>query len=831
MSGRLLIPTLIPEWAFSPPPALNECESTRSLSRESSSQLKPTYHGIIESNVESIVSHIKPLISPIENESRRNINEFNLGSSIGYGQFGKVYKARFQKNIFAIKSIAKKPWNSQQYSMNQTMRQIKLWRQRGGGYSITGDEAVMMMNVQKCRWEIYILSKLRSNYVVQLQKCLDSPVSRSIWIVNEWCSLGELEWKRNSSDEIPLQWSQLLGSCNNVLTFVEKALQDLTEGLAYLRTQGCIHRDIKPSNILVDSREKILKISDFGCAILLPQALPFQDEWLPECFQVELNKIVGTPAFIAPELCQFGNPGADDVRDGFKLDVWSVGVTLYGLLYNELPFYGESEFDTYHKVMHKDLKHLLSGNKINDLIIGKMLEKDPQVRISTETLYESEVLCKRTPPRRQDKTKTITTAAAAAAVDKKSPTDRLPTGMQKFFAKFLKLKKKPKNKKNSILSTSKNSSGNINSPTDVIPTSDVTFSGPSPSPRPSPLPQNDDFSEPSLESSLSTFEEPVRVSDLFKQDSAPLNTQESLPPSSSGVVESPPSRFESEPRRVDEYGLPKSKENSHRIIGNVLSSPRTECSGLDDADEVLDYDDEPRRIDTCDLPQPHDYPVHSRQMSTELSEIPSSHGSFELKTPPELSKRTHSHQPSNSDRQTSRDISFINYSQPSFQVSTPEDSQDYNHYDTSVPSKQPSFQLSVPPDIIQERSPQPTNLTLQHSSGSKKLHRHQPNTSISTSSSSPIRIPTPMKALIHMGNSPVKEDPTTTPPTTNNDGSPPRDYDQIHRGNSLAHSKDISNFQNYIVHRGNADALPQDRHKSVLTEDLIEKYLNYADNS
>ena len=156
-------------------------------STSSSSQIKPTYNAMVELHTEAIATAIAPFVTNIVTESHRNINGYTLGSSIGYGQFGKVYKARSQNQFFAIKSIAKRPWNNQQYSMNQTMRQIKMWKSRGMAQNMTGDEAVMLMNVQKCRWEIYILSQLRSPYVVQLHECLDSLTSRTIWIVNEWC--------------------------------------------------------------------------------------------------------------------------------------------------------------------------------------------------------------------------------------------------------------------------------------------------------------------------------------------------------------------------------------------------------------------------------------------------------------------------------------------------------------------------------------------------------------------------------------------------------------------------------------------------------------------
>lgn len=805
MPGQTLIPTLVPDWARRP--ATSGVSETvpspvsYTSSRSSSSQLRPSYHGVVELHLEAIARAIEPLVSSIEDESRRNINGYTLGSTIGYGQFGKVHKARFQNQIYAIKSIAKRPWNNQQYSMNQTMRQIKIWKSRGMAKNMTGDEAIMLMNVQKCRWEIYILSQLRSPYVVQLKECLDSPTSRAIWIVNEWCSLGELEWKRQNIEEVPPQWSQLVPSCD-VHSFAQKALKDLTRGLQYLQSQGCVHRDIKPSNILVDGKQKLLKLSDFGCGILLPDRLPFQDESLTECYQIELNKIVGTPAFIAPELCQFGNPGCEDVKDGFKLDVWSVGVTLYGLLYNELPFYGESEFDTYDKAVHKSLEYRLSGDRLNDMIVGRMLEKDPKLRIGVPKLAEL-VLVEEKAPARPNKTKPGQTS---------KQTER-HNGIQKFFAKFSKLKKRDKKPKGQLVGPSaaafsapSAASSSISPAVDTLPSEEQIprsepLSKPSPSPRASPLPQGDEYSEPSLHSSLSSFEEPVQVSDMFKHESIPqqqyLETGHIVHSSSGGIGESGLSASESEPRRVDHYGLPQVSDSHH-----------------------------------YNLRQSFDMPSNSGQNSTGTKQSAEgsearSHASYELTTPPPALPQDHLHEASYSRqinsvaKQTSGDMS-LSYSQPSFQISVPELPED-DFYDTSF-SKEPSFQLSVAPESAGHTGTQAKSQHQPHAHHSRSGH-HAHNSS-STSSSSPIKIPTPMKALIHVGNSPVRN----AAQLDTEQVSPLKDHSG--RVGGLAHSKDISNFQSYIVQPDHSAQGPQekDKRKSVLTEDVIEKYLNYAED-
>ena len=404
MSPRQLIPTLIPEWApLSQQSCIREDEldsppitptSQTSSFGSSFSQQKPTYSTIIGENIHTILDEIRPYVKKItvSDQDKKTINQYTLGVSAGSGQFGYVRKAYSSTlgKVVAVKIIPKKPWNAQQYSVNQVMRQIQLWKSKGKiTTNMSGNEAMRLMNIEKCRWEIFAASRLRNNvHIVRLIECLDSPFSESIWIVTNWCSLGELQWKRDDDEDILPQWKKIVISNCSVSTFAKKILEDMTKGLEYLHSQGCIHRDIKPSNILLDEEEKVAKLSDFGSCIFTPQSLPFSDANFEDCFQRELNKIVGTPAFIAPELCHLGNSKRDFVTDGFKLDIWSLGVTLYCLLYNELPFFGENEFETYHKIIEVSLSSKINGNTLNDLVIKRLLEKDVTLRISIQDIVK-----------------------------------------------------------------------------------------------------------------------------------------------------------------------------------------------------------------------------------------------------------------------------------------------------------------------------------------------------------------------------------------------------------------------------------------------------------
>ena len=89
--------------------------------------------------------------------------------------------------------------------------------------------------------------------------------------------------------------------------------------------RGLIHRDIKPSNVMMtDKGEPIL--TDFGLARWLERA---------DVKLTHTGVLVGTPAYMAPELLD-GEP--DGV--GPSCDIYSLGVVLYELLTETVPFRG-----------------------------------------------------------------------------------------------------------------------------------------------------------------------------------------------------------------------------------------------------------------------------------------------------------------------------------------------------------------------------------------------------------------------------------------------------------------------------------------------------------
>ncbi|KAL9126963.1 MAG: hypothetical protein Q9217_004069 [Psora testacea] len=149
------------------------------------------------------------------------------------------------------------------------------------------------------------------------------------------------------------------------LTQALEAFRDTVLGLEFLHYQGIIHRDIKPANLLWTTDYRV-KISDFGVSYLgKPIREDSNHEEIPEADAgrvdeaLELAKTVGTPAFYAPELCdpQYFEIGKNRERPDItgQIDVWALGVTLYGMVFGRLPFFDPNEFRMYEKIAHDEV--------------------------------------------------------------------------------------------------------------------------------------------------------------------------------------------------------------------------------------------------------------------------------------------------------------------------------------------------------------------------------------------------------------------------------------------------------------------------------------------
>ena len=104
--------------------------------------------------------------------------------------------------------------------------------------------------------------------------------------------------------------------------------REVAEGMAAAHGHGLVHRDIKPDNIFLEGPRRQVKIIDFGLARGVA-------EEAMSSHVTHDGAVVGTPAYMAPERI---DPGTVDARS----DLFGLGVILYEMLADRLPFEGTS---------------------------------------------------------------------------------------------------------------------------------------------------------------------------------------------------------------------------------------------------------------------------------------------------------------------------------------------------------------------------------------------------------------------------------------------------------------------------------------------------------
>ena len=160
--------------------------------------------------------------------------------------------------------------------------------------------------------------------------------------------------------------------------FFKEIVQGMAKALKTLHDKGIMHRDIKPANIYykVDesSQKNIVKLGDFGCAIYIKD---------------NVSDSIGSFMYSAPEM-------AKDLEYDEKIDLWSLGVTLFELYFGVLPYgpkananammnaiYDEKNF-IFPKTFKKDEKPKFATI---DILFKRLLTINPKDRMTFDEFY------------------------------------------------------------------------------------------------------------------------------------------------------------------------------------------------------------------------------------------------------------------------------------------------------------------------------------------------------------------------------------------------------------------------------------------------------------
>lgn len=130
------------------------------------------------------------------------------------------------------------------------------------------------------------------------------------------------------------EWEELLDEvhADPVGRDVQILIQ-VCRALDYSHSLGIIHRDIKPSNVMVGEFGEVYLV-DWGLAVSLDERFAN----IPQ--KKDANEVVGTPAFMAPEMTT-----GDGEKLGTFTDVYLLGAMLYYLVTGKPPHPGKTLFD------------------------------------------------------------------------------------------------------------------------------------------------------------------------------------------------------------------------------------------------------------------------------------------------------------------------------------------------------------------------------------------------------------------------------------------------------------------------------------------------------
>ena len=239
--------------------------------------------------------------------------EYYFKVHIGEGQFGQVLLAERNSDNkkLAVKLVQKGIQSIEEYKVN--------------------------------RWEIDIFKLLQNIQHPNVVQCIDLfEYESQIFFVYEYVAGGDL---RKVCKEL-----KLFPQYYTINTILKFSMQ-MIEGMRVLHKYGVIHRDIKTTNMVVDINpsknnnssgweidysnidNSTVKVIDFGLSRILGKFENSTDPYGSLCFK-------------APELIKH------EPYD-FKVDVWAIGITIYYLVYKELPFEKGSKEDIKYGIVHE----------------------------------------------------------------------------------------------------------------------------------------------------------------------------------------------------------------------------------------------------------------------------------------------------------------------------------------------------------------------------------------------------------------------------------------------------------------------------------------------
>lgn len=259
----------------------------------------------------------------------KQIQNYQIGSHLGQGGMGTVYRAT---DIILGREVALKMLHSPMISQPQVLERFKK--------------------------EAQVLARLLHPNIAVIYNLIEQDGQH--FMVMEYVEGKDLDGLLKKHGRIPPM-------------AVTTAFIQALEGLHHAHKKGIFHRDIKPSNLIL-TPDGTVKLMDFGIAKVAGEQRLTQ-----------VNRVIGTVEFLAPELIEGKDPSAAS-------DVYAAGMTMYELLCGKLPFESNTDYNLMQDILKKKP---VSPDKLNQAvppslaaIVMKALEKKPEQRFADAKAFQ-----------------------------------------------------------------------------------------------------------------------------------------------------------------------------------------------------------------------------------------------------------------------------------------------------------------------------------------------------------------------------------------------------------------------------------------------------------
>lgn len=264
--------------------------------------------------------------------------QYELGQVLGKGSYAKVKvcvtietEETFAVKIFKVSLLKRR----------------RIWDSQDHGFKTAFDDVLR---------EIAIMRRLSHANVMSMHDIVDDSGANKLYMVMDYCPRGAIMETEKMPCE-PLARED-----------ARKWFADSVVGLDYLHFQGVIHYDLKPDNILIAGDGRAV-ISDFGVSRVTPNRSSDTTVGSP-----------GTPTYTAPEVWGKG------AYHGRLADVWSLGVTLHGMVFGCLPYSATSQTELIAEVTDPtewSCAHECDEPQLLEVLAG-MMQKVPDNRMGLE---------------------------------------------------------------------------------------------------------------------------------------------------------------------------------------------------------------------------------------------------------------------------------------------------------------------------------------------------------------------------------------------------------------------------------------------------------------